>query len=366
MGAASAVHISTDYRDEERYPDACDDVTTAAAAVQEIEQAYNELPAVLGDDFRAAMPKLPEDGLGGIELEQAKPILRRIRELARSWNVNVLQLKLHGRLFTTDVDATYTVRALKQAFVDQHLSRIAEESGASTSSLQFELSNHLHMWYSGKQYRGELDEAKRLYEYQMRKQEVVEFKYKLVHAAAPSQADATLDWSKLDDNRQHVGGGIEAENTPSDVRGKAKIDKRGAKHKADRLQKRMSEKRKALPSAHPKLTPPIVAYLKTAFTEYDQDHNGNLDWEEFWTLISALALNLDEDAIGALWRSADKNGDANISLAELVPVLGPKIMEVYGNKPPTPEDWCYLQSEEGYPYWYNKRTGASQWADPAG
>ena len=132
------------------------------------------------------------------------------------------------------------------------------------------------MWYSGKKHHGELDEAKRLYEYEMRKQEVVEFKYKLVHAAAP-QADATLNWSKLDDNRQHVGGGIETENTSSDVRGKAKIDKRGAKHKADRLQKRMSEKRKALPSALPKLTPPIVAYLKTAFTEYDQDHNGNLD-----------------------------------------------------------------------------------------
>ena len=154
--------------------------------------------------------------------------------------------------------------------------RIAEESGASTSALQYELSNHLHMWYSGKKHQGELDEAKRLYEYEMRKQEVVEFKYKLVHAAAP-QADATLNWSKLDDNRQHVGGGIETENTSSDVRGKAKIDKRGAKHKADRLQKRMSEKRKALPSSLPKLPPPIVAYLKTAFPEYDQDHNGNLD-----------------------------------------------------------------------------------------
>ena len=43
-----------------------------------------------------------------------------------------------------------------------------------------------------------------------------------------------------------------------------------------------------------------------------------------------------------------------------------KIMEVYGNKPPAPEDWCFLQNEEGYPYWYNKRTGVSQWADPAG
>ena len=47
-------------------------------------------------------------------------------------------------------------------------------------------------------------------------------------------------------------------------------------------------------------------------------------------------------------------------------MLGPKIMEVYGNKPPAPEDWCFLQNEEGYPYWYNKRTGVSQWADPAG
>ena len=114
MGASSSVQISTDYRDEARFPDSCNDVTTVAAAVQEIEQAYDELPRVLGDDFRAAMPVLPEQGLGGIELEQAKPILRRIRELARSWNVNVLQVKYNGRLFATDVDAAMTVHALKQ------------------------------------------------------------------------------------------------------------------------------------------------------------------------------------------------------------------------------------------------------------
>ena len=144
------------------------------------------------------------------------------------------------------------------------------------------------------------------------------------------------------------------------------VDKHPAQHKADRLQKRLSDKRKPLPAALPRVSPPIAAYLKTAFSEYDADHNNFLDYHEFWYLVSALAFDLDKDAIDALWHRCDKNGDQKISLAELAPVLGPKIMEVYGNKPPAPEDWCFLQNEEGYPYWYNKRTGVSQWADPAG
>ena len=144
------------------------------------------------------------------------------------------------------------------------------------------------------------------------------------------------------------------------------VDKHPAQHKADRLQTRMSDKRKPLPATLPRVSPPIAAYLKTAFSEYDADHNNYLDYHEFWHLASALAFDLDKDAIDALWHRCDKNSDEKISLAELAPVLGPKIMEVYGNKPPAPEDWCFLQNEEGYPYWYNKRTGVSQWADPAG
>ena len=374
MGAGASAGWSRDYRDAATYPTSCEDVPTVAAASAELEAALAELPALLGDVFEQSLPSDLPSGreLRKLDLERARGYLGLIRELVRSFDTGVVVVRYSGRDYTVAVDAaTTTFASLRDDFQTAHLDAIAEAAGTSRNNLHYEIAG-LRLWYTGAKHTGVIeDEAARLIDLQVRKEELIELRYAIAHATDESQhaevAKGTVVWNAIGDNGLHGGGGSEREANGKPKTQGHKADRAAARENVDRLNQQMKERRKSVPraggAALPAVTPQLLAFLKMAFGEYDGDGNGTLDWSEFWYLVSCL-LNVTDDEIGALWGAADRNGDGVVSLSELIPSVGPSLMRVYGTKPPCANDWVVLQSDEGYPYHYNKRTGASQWIAP--
>mmetsp|Transcript_3471 Transcript_3471/g.10651 ORF Transcript_3471/g.10651 Transcript_3471/m.10651 type:complete len:221 (+) Transcript_3471:1-663(+) len=83
-------------------------------------------------------------------------------------------------------------------------------------------------------------------------------------------------------------------------------------------------------------------------------------------MMDELKLNLSPSELSNLQRLTDTDADGNIQLEEFV-LAAPKFFaDVASQTEPNPErDWMQLEADSGTPFYYNKRTGVSQWDPPA-
>ncbi|CAK9001911.1 Calmodulin-related protein [Durusdinium trenchii] len=114
-----------------------------------------------------------------------------------------------------------------------------------------------------------------------------------------------------------------------------------------------------------KMSPDLVAYLTNAFKQADADESGNLDLAEFEKLLQTdLKLGLTEEKYSQLVHKADVNGDGAIKWQEFV-LVAPGILQQLLEE--TDEAACWVEDvdSDGTSYFFNTKTGVSQWDRPA-
>lgn len=129
----------------------------------------------------------------------------------------------------------------------------------------------------------------------------------------------------------------------------------------DKLMKEAAELHNSATSSSPNATlpPTLLGYLETTFNSYDLQHNGKLDWEEFWQLLNAISLGvtaLDYAAVVEKW-DGNKDGviDWSEALVQFHKVLGEMLLD-------NQDHWIGLVDKEtGALFWYNLADESSQW-----
>mmetsp|Transcript_18223 Transcript_18223/g.29637 ORF Transcript_18223/g.29637 Transcript_18223/m.29637 type:complete len:308 (+) Transcript_18223:73-996(+) len=111
--------------------------------------------------------------------------------------------------------------------------------------------------------------------------------------------------------------------------------------------------------------PSLESYLSRTFKACDKDNSGSLSKKEFFDMLEGLNLNLTKEDIEHLQTLTDNDGDENISLEEFVKCAPDYFRKMAGHYDASPgRDWAPLEDESGHTYYYNKRTGESQWEAP--
>jgi Ca2+-binding EF-hand superfamily protein len=119
-------------------------------------------------------------------------------------------------------------------------------------------------------------------------------------------------------------------------------------------------------SKYDSYAPTIEDYLKREFMKADNDGTGTLDTKEFFAMLSGLLINLSDMEITQLHSHVDMDSDGAIDWQEFVSRAPKQLQRIYANEEEDPgNDWCELPAAEpGKTFWYNKRTGKSQWKKP--
>jgi hypothetical protein len=65
---------------------------------------------------------------------------------------------------------------------------------------------------------------------------------------------------------------------------------------------------------------PHIKHMWLLFKKHDTDESGELDWPEFWAVVTELGLEMNDDEIGKWQTYADANGDGNVKWSEFEPM----------------------------------------------
>jgi Ca2+-binding EF-hand superfamily protein len=119
-------------------------------------------------------------------------------------------------------------------------------------------------------------------------------------------------------------------------------------------------------SKYDSYAPTIEEYLKREFMKADSDGTGTLDTREFFDMLKGLLINLSDMQITQLHSHVDMDSDGAIDWQEFVSRAPKQLQRIYSQEEEDPgNDWCELPaSDAGKTFWYNKRTGKSQWKKP--
>lgn len=81
------------------------------------------------------------------------------------------------------------------------------------------------------------------------------------------------------------------------------------------------------------------------FQNADKDGNGQLDLEEFESILSSetLKLNLSKEEMDGIMAKADSDGNGFISYSEFIPVFKDVLTVIYQDKEEDWNDWCKLR-----------------------
>jgi Ca2+-binding EF-hand superfamily protein len=110
--------------------------------------------------------------------------------------------------------------------------------------------------------------------------------------------------------------------------------------------------------------PGLKEYLARQFRKHDVDGSGELDKKEFGAMLRSLLLDVDGAQMQRLRDGIDTDADGSIEWAEVV-CIAPKVLrDIYAESEYGANDWCELPGEGAATYWYNKRSGRSQWEAP--
>mmetsp|Transcript_68128 Transcript_68128/g.117051 ORF Transcript_68128/g.117051 Transcript_68128/m.117051 type:complete len:269 (+) Transcript_68128:93-899(+) len=108
------------------------------------------------------------------------------------------------------------------------------------------------------------------------------------------------------------------------------------------------------------LPAPLVLHLKQLFSVADADKSGELDWEEFWKLISDLQLRLSDEEIGEWQQYTDADASGSVKWSEFEPVAAELIAKYYSTHE-FEDQWREHTDTEGNVYRVNLSDGKSEW-----
>jgi calmodulin len=113
----------------------------------------------------------------------------------------------------------------------------------------------------------------------------------------------------------------------------------------------------------------IELYLKSCFDAGDEDGSGCLGREEFFTMVASMGLGITEEQTEAMIEEIDEDGSGAVGWKEFVTRAPAVLKDLYAEGEENFEqDWVEVFVENSNhvtkSYWYNKRSGKSQWVAP--
>jgi len=110
---------------------------------------------------------------------------------------------------------------------------------------------------------------------------------------------------------------------------------------------------------------PLLDHCRQLFHQYDNDGTGELDWNEFWNVLSNLKLGLSDKDI-AEWQSyADADKSGTVRWSEFEPMAGEVFKTYYQGRAGQGDVWVTKKDSRGRAYRLNEATGESKWVKKA-
>lgn len=104
-----------------------------------------------------------------------------------------------------------------------------------------------------------------------------------------------------------------------------------------------------------------LTHMCQLFQKHDADQSGELEWEEFWNVLSELGLELTDKDILNWQEFADVDKDGSVKWSEFRPMAEQLISQFYAEHPFTGDDpWATLTDLEGNSYQVNQQTGGER------
>jgi Ca2+-binding EF-hand superfamily protein len=136
------------------------------------------------------------------------------------------------------------------------------------------------------------------------------------------------------------------------------------------------------------LAPGIKEFLQRKFKEADADGSGELSGAEFWNMLKSLPLGLTDGEIAELHSRIDSDRDGDVEWTEFCLQAPHMLKDICSSEGGAHKEWCEIPSppseddgmgaldldgdgeadegtEQHTSFWYNKKTGDSQWTRPA-
>jgi Ca2+-binding EF-hand superfamily protein len=113
------------------------------------------------------------------------------------------------------------------------------------------------------------------------------------------------------------------------------------------------------------VAPSLQAYLEREFTIADVDGSGVLSSDEFWYMIREhLQLGLSDEDIAFLQSNGDLDNDGTVSWSEFIAMAPSLLQGMTRISDASHRDWCTFETDDGTPYYFNKRTNETYWEKP--
>jgi len=104
---------------------------------------------------------------------------------------------------------------------------------------------------------------------------------------------------------------------------------------------------------------PMLRHMWQLFKQHDVNGSGELEWDEFWTVMTELGLEMSEEEMEQWHAFADKDTNGSIKWSEFEPMADELIAKYYTTHEYTggEDPWVTMTDSEGNRYSLNKKTG---------
>jgi hypothetical protein len=112
--------------------------------------------------------------------------------------------------------------------------------------------------------------------------------------------------------------------------------------------------------------PTLLEHLEMLFRNHDADGSGELEWDEFWQVLSALNLDLGDDDMAAWQAFADADGSGTVRWSEFAALEG-DLLGLLQSKPNGgwEAEHTLYHAQSGRPFTLHRTSGATTWVPTA-
>jgi Ca2+-binding EF-hand superfamily protein len=116
------------------------------------------------------------------------------------------------------------------------------------------------------------------------------------------------------------------------------------------------------PATHLESPPSIATNMQYLFHEYDVDNKGELDWQDFQSVLRDLGIGLTDEDIETWGDEREVTRTNVVKWSEFEP-MAEELHKMFGNKHDWKKEnpWIETNDAGGHPYSYNRQTGEAKW-----